>query len=99
MAYNVGDFVLASDVGLKIKGEIVRLVDGKMIKPAGYCFQWAKSDGKSALWMPQDKIIRHALPEEIADFEGITKAVLQQEILKHAQAIEMLEAKLRIISS
>lgn len=97
--YQIGDVVLASDVGLSTNGELVRLIAEKEIKPAGWCYQWSKAHGKPALWMPTDCIIRHATPEEVISFADKQVDIIQREIDKHKQAIEILESQLQRITS
>jgi hypothetical protein len=85
--YTVGDIVFASDIALDINGEVVQLVDDRIINPAGYCFQWAKENGKGALWIPVNCIIRHATPDEIIRFSGNCKKIIQREIDYHNRMI------------
>lgn len=93
-SYEIGDTVLASDLGLSVDGELVQLIDGKTINPVGWCFLWAEENGKPGLWMPTKSIIRHATPEEVISFAGNRREIIQREIAIHRKAIEVLETQL-----
>lgn len=95
--YKVGDIVLASDLALSAKGEVVQLVDGKIINPAGYCFNWARAHGQPGLWMPVDSIIRHATTEEVIAFAGEQETILKREIEFHMEQVRKLTERLEEI--
>lgn len=91
--YRSGQIVLATDIGLNKTGELVQLLESKVVAGFGWFYRHPVYKGHS--WMRESAIIRAATPDEIITFDTESDDIILAEIKQLENKLDVLRKGLK----